>query len=557
MQPAATVAALCWCGVPLRRGSTKASVKTISEAALPAASAGPKPAPKPVYRAQADVTEFGLRRVLIVAGVMLAALMQTLDSTITNVALPTIQGNLGASQDEGTWVITAYVIAAIVIIPLTPWLQNRFGRRNYFLVSIVGFTLASIVCGTSESLTTLILARAVQGAFGGGLLATGQSIMRDTFPPSQLAASQGIFALGAIMGPALGPPLGGYLVDNFSWNWCFEINILPGIISAVVLFLLLRDPSKADNRTPIDGMGLALLAIGLSSLQYVVTEGEQYDWFEDPIILSISVVCAVALAAFVWWELTQTENPVVDLRILRNRSVWAGSVLAFSLGISVFGSSYVLPQYTQGSLGYTPTLSGLLFILRALPIALCTPIAVRLSGKVDSRYLLGSGFVCASLGSYLQGRITSPSVSFWDFFVPLALTGVGSALLWVPLSVAILGATTPREGPKAAAFTNLSVQLGGSISVAVLAVILHGRESFHSAIIGSGLTTANPVVQQFLTDHPIQQLAQLAYAQSTIIAFGDVNYAIALLSLLCIPLIFLMRRRKNAGPVGHIEIEMG
>ena len=242
-------------------------MKTISGSGAPAASAAPQTAQAQAQRAQADVTEHGLRRVLIVAGVMLAALMQTLDSTITNVALPTIQGNLGASQDEGTWVITAYVIAAIVIIPLTPWLQNRFGRRNYFLVSIVGFTLASVVCGTSESLTTLILARAVQGAFGGGLLATGQSIMRDTFPPSQLAASQGIFALGAIMGPALGPPLGGYLVDNFSWNWCFMINILPGIASAVILFLFLKDPNKADSRTPIDAVGLALLAIGLSTLQ--------------------------------------------------------------------------------------------------------------------------------------------------------------------------------------------------------------------------------------------------------------------------------------------------
>jgi DHA2 family multidrug resistance protein len=531
-------------------------MKTISAPAGRAAAAAPQAAP--AQRAQADVTEYGMRRILIVAGVMLAALMQTLDSTITNVALPTIQGNLGASQDEGTWVITAYVIAAIVIIPLTPWLQNRFGRRNYFLASIVGFTLASVVCGTSESLTTLILARAVQGAFGGGLLATGQAIMRDTFPPSQLAASQGIFAIGAIMGPALGPPLGGYLVDNFSWNWCFMINILPGIASAIVLFLLLKDPSKADNRTPIDGVGLALLAIGLSTLQYVITEGEQNDWFEDPTILAISIVSVVALVAFAWWELTQTENPVVDLRILRNQSVWAGSVLAFSLGISVYGSSYVLPQYTQGSLGYTPTLSGLLFVLRALPIAFMTPIAVRLSGKVDPRWMLGSGFVCAAVGTYMLARITAPAVEFWDFFIPLALTGIGSALLWIPLSVAVLGATTQREGPKAGAFVNLSVQLGGSISVAILAVILHSRESFHSTIIGAGLNVANPQVAQFLTHGSLQQLAQMAYAQSAIVSFGDVNYAIAILSVLCIPLIFLMRRRKvaRAGPA-HVDIEMG
>jgi DHA2 family multidrug resistance protein len=510
----------------------------------------------PAVRADRDVTEYGLRRILIVIGVMFAALMQTLDSTITNVALPTIQGNLGASQDEGTWVITAYVIASIVVIPLTPWLQNRFGRKQYFIISIIGFTLASIVCGTSESLTSLIVARAVQGAFGGGLLVTGQSVLRDTFPPEQLAASQGIFALGAIMGPALGPPLGGYLVDNYSWNWCFEINILPGIISALLLFFLLRDPQKADNRTPVDGVGLALLAVGLASMQYVLTEGEQNDWFADPIIATIAAVSALTIATFVWWELWHTDHPVVDLRILRNRSVWAGSLLAFTLGIAVFGSSYTLPQFTQGSLGYTPTLSGLLFILRAVPIALMTPVAVRLTGKVDPRYMLGAGFAATSLGSFLQARITAPTVSFWDFFVPLALTGVGSALLWIPLTVAILGATTPREGPKAAAFTSLALQLGGSIAVASLAVLLHSRESFHSTIIAGNLTPANPVVHAFLQKSPLSLLAQLAYAQSAISSFADINVAIAVLGVACIPLIFLLRRRKLAGPI-HIEIEAG
>ena len=530
-------------------------MKTISAPAplrLPAAPAA-APAP-PAQRALADVTEYGLRRVLIILGVMLASLMQTLDSTITNVALTTIQGNLGASQDEGTWVITSYVIASIVVIPLTPWLQNRFGRKLYFLVSIVGFTLASIVCGTSESLTSLIVARAVQGAFGGGLLVTGQSILRDTFPPNRLAASQGIFALGAIMGPALGPPLGGYLVDNYSWNWCFEINIVPGIIATILLFLLLRDPSKADSRMPIDGVGLALLAVGLASMQYVLTEGEQNYWFSDPVILAVSVLCVATLGVFTWWELTQTDHPVVDLSILRNRSVWAGSLLALALGITVFGSSYVLPQLTQGLLGYSPMLSGMLFILRAIPIALTTPIAVRLTGRVDPRYLLGTGFAVTSLGSYLQARITSPTVGFWDFAVPLALTGVGSALLWIPLTVAILGATTPRESPKAAAFTSLSLQLGGSVAVAILAVLLHSRESYHSTVMAGNLTAASPAVQHFLSTNPVGQLAQMAYAQSAIVSFEDINLVIAWLGVACIPLIFLLRRRKQAGPI-HVEIE--
>ena len=504
----------------------------------------------------ADVTEYGVRRLLIIAGVMAAALMQTLDGTITNVALPTIQGNLGASQDEATWIITAYTIASIVIIPITPWLQSRFGRKRYFLISIVGFTLASIACGASESMTALIVSRIVQGAFGGGLLATGQAIMRDTFPPSQLAASQGIFALGAIMGPALGPPLGGILVDNFSWNWCFDINVVPGIFATVMLFLLLRDPSTA-RRTPIDGVGLALLAASLGTLQYVLTEGEQNYWFEDPLILALSIVGAIALLLFVWWELTRTRDPIVDLAIFRNRSVWAGSILGFALGAAVYGSSYVLPQFTQGSLGFTPTLSGMLFILRAVPIALFTPLSVRLSGKVDPRIMLGIGFAVVGLGSFLQARVTTPDATFWDFALPLVLTGIGSALLWVPLTVAILGGTPARDGPKAGAFTNLAVQLGGSVSVAGLAVLLHGRETFHASIINGNLSLANPVVRDFLAHLPLGSLAAVAEGQSTIVAFADVTYAIALIAFICIPLIVLMQRRRGAAPSGPVHVEMG
>ncbi len=507
--------------------------------------------------ARVDVTEYGGRRLLIIAGVMAAALMQTLDGTITNVALPTIQGNLGASQDEATWIITAYTIAAIVIIPITPWLQNRFGRKRYFLVSIIGFTLASVACGASESLTALIVSRVVQGAFGGGLLATGQAIMRDTFPPSQLAASQGIFAIGAIMGPALGPPLGGVLVDNFSWNWCFDINVVPGIIATVMLFVFLRDPATA-RRTPIDVVGLMLLAVTLGTLQYVLTEGEQNYWFQDSLILTMTIVCAIALATFVWWELTRTENPIVDLRVFSVRTVWAGSVLGFALGAAVYGSSYVLPQFTQGLLGFTPTLSGLLFILRAVPIALVTPLSVRLSGKVDPRIMLGLGFAAVGFGSYLQARVTTPDATFWSFGVPLILTGVGSALLWVPLSVAVLGGTPAKDGAKAGAFINLAVQLGGSVSVAGLAVLLHGRETFHASIINGNLSLANPIVRDFLARISLGQLADVAQAQSTIVSFADVTYAIALIAFVCIPLIILMQRRKTvATAAAPVHVEMG
>ena len=299
--------------------------------------------------AEGTFVEFGYRRALIVAGVMAATLMQTLDSTITNVALPTIQGNLGSSQDETTWVVTSYTIAAIVVIPLTPWLRVRFGRKLYYVASILGFTIASVACGEAKSLGVLVFCRVVQGLFGGGLLATGQSILRETAQRSSSGISQGIFSIGAIMGPALGPPVGGILVDNYSWNWCFDINIGPGLFAAAVLFILLRDGEKAQEDHRSTGPGLAFLAVGLGTMQYVLTEGEQHDWFASPATAFAAVTCLFSLVCFAVYELSWTKNPVVDLRILRDRSVSAGSVLAFAAGVASLGSTYALPPIHPGA----------------------------------------------------------------------------------------------------------------------------------------------------------------------------------------------------------------
>jgi MFS transporter, DHA2 family, multidrug resistance protein len=529
----------------------------VTTAALRTAPPPPRPGPgaPSAPAGRADVAEYGLRRILIVAGVMLAALMQTLDSTITNVALPTIQGNLGASQDEATWVVTSYAIAAIVIIPLTPWLQNRFGRKTYFVTSIIGFTLASIACGASESLSFLIVSRVVQGAFGGGLLATSQSILRDTFPPKQLGISQGIFALGAVMGPALGPPLGGYLVDNATWNWCFDINIAPGIIAAILLAMLLRDPDKA-HASPVDFVGLGLLAAGLGSLQYVLTEGEPNYWFADPIIDLVTGICIASLIAFALWELHGTTSPVVDLRALRNRSIWTGTVLSFALGAALLGSTYTLPQLTQGVLGFTPTRSGELFIIRAVPILLCTIPVVRLATKVDTRILVGSGFILIALANAMQGFVTVGQAEFSSFVPALILSGIGISILFIPLTVAVLGGTTPAEGPKASAFLNLSLQLGGSVAIAILAVFLDQREEFHSTVLASQMNHANPLVQQFLAGGgSVAGLAKLVAQQSAIISYADATFLIAAVAALCTPLVLLLRKPKP--PAGPVHIEAG
>jgi MFS transporter, DHA2 family, multidrug resistance protein len=502
------------------------------------------PAPEQQQQRQ-DVTEQGVRRLLIVIGVMAAALMQTLDTTITNVALPTIQGNLGVGVDEGTWVVTAYTIAAIIVIPITPWLQDRFGRKYYFAASIVGFTLASIACGISGSLDMLVTSRVIQGAFGGGLLATAQAILRDTFPPKQLGASQAIFALGAILGPTLGPPIGGYLVDNYNWNWVFFINILPGAISTVLLLALLRDPTK-PRKTNVDVVGLVLLGAGLATMQYVLTEGERYYWFADTSITLSTIVCVLSLGGFIYWELAIAKFPIVDLTIFKNPSVSSGCVLAFALGGVVFGSTYVLPQLTQGPLGFTPTLSGELFLLRAGPILLFTPVAARLAGRIDTRWLLAAGFLTMALGMWLQVGITTFTADFWSFAIPLATVGLAAALLFVPISIAVLGNTTPSEGPKAGAMVNLMVQLGGSVVIALLDVVVDRRETFHSTLINAATTLTSPPVHQFFAQGgSVLQLWATIRSQSAVLAFADATYVMMLLALVSTPLVLVMRKPRR------------
>ncbi|MDQ2908132.1 MAG: DHA2 family efflux MFS transporter permease subunit [Candidatus Eremiobacteraeota bacterium] len=496
--------------------------------------------------AYADVSERGFRLLLIVIGVMAASLMQTLDSTIVNVALPNIQGNLGAGQDQATWIVTSYIIAAIIVIPITPWLQNRFGRKNYYVASIVGFTLASVMCGVATDLNFLIMWRFIQGLFGGGLLATGQSVLRDTFPPNKLGVSQGIFALGAILGPALGPPLGGILVDNASWNWVFDINVGPGILSALLMFTLLRDPVKA-RKAAVDFIGLVLLAVGLGTMQYVLTEGERNYWFSDATIVVATVICVASLVAFVLWELFGTEKPIVDLHVLRNRSVSAGTLLALALGMVIFGSTYTLPQVTQGPLGFTPTLSGELFIIRAIPIALFTPLMVRLVARFDPRYFLAGGFVLLAAGTGIQALVTTDQSGFWTFALALVLVGAGAAMLFVPLTIAVLGATTPQEGPKASAFTTLALQLGGSVAIAALDVLIDRRWSFHSAILGAAITRSSPTVQQYLQHGSVAGLAGIVNLQAAILAYADATFVIAVVAALFMPLVFFMRKPKKRG----------
>lgn len=490
------------------------------------------------------VVEYGSRRLIVVIGVMLSALLQTLDTTITNVALPNIQGSLGASSDEGTWVINGYTIAVVIVIPMIPWLQTTFHRKRYFLACIAGFTAASFLCGISDSISELIFFRIVQGVFGAGLLATGQTILRDTFPPEQLATSQGIFAIGAIMGPTLGPPLGGFLVDNANWNWVFDINVAPGIVSFLILLAFLRDP-ETPARQPLDVFGLIYLVVGIGSLQYVLSEGERWDWFSDTNNLIFAGAAVVGIALLIRHEL-HAEQPLVDLRIFRYRAASAGFVLAMVTGSAIFGSIYTLPQLVQGTLNFTATLAGLLIFLRGIPIVLLTPAVAHFLDRIDARWFMSSGFAVLGFGNVLQAGVTTPVSGFGNFVLPLMLTGLGAVLLFIPLTTAVLAGVPRDQSARAAAYTNLGVQLGGSISIAALATVIARRTAFHLNVLAGAFVPGTPALATVPNPSAhAQEFLDLANAQATVLAFADSTLLIAWACFAAIPIVFCMPRGQR------------
>ena len=511
-----------------------------------------KPTDRPVI-APLAVVEYGTRRGLIVAGVMMAALLQTLDATIVNVALPTIEGNIGASIDDGTWIITAYIIANVVAIPLAPFFLQRFGRRNYFAASVIGFTVASFFCGTASSLGELVFYRVVQGAFGGGLIATSQIILRDTFPPDKIGASSALFAIALTFGPALGPTVGGLLTDAYSWQWVFDINLVPGTLAAIIILTMLRNPLP-PRKIPFDGAGVALLIVALGSMQYVLDEGERNDWFSDARIVVAAVTFALGLAAFVLWELRGATDPIVDLRIFRYRNVRFGTLAAIVMGMVLFGPTVILPQYVQGVLGFTATLSGLLILMRALPVLALTPFVARFASVLDFRAILVTGFLLSAASFVALALHMTTNSDFWTFPALLAISGAGQSMLLVPLLVGIIPSVAPADAPKASSFISLSVQTGGSIASTMLVTIFDRRTYFHSDVLRGAVTLAHKTVLDN-THIGLRRLVRVLWQQAANGGFADSILTLAPLACLGVLMAILLKRAKLALPAVPVAAE--
>jgi MFS transporter, DHA2 family, multidrug resistance protein len=509
------------------------------------------PAPAPTY-------EVGARKWLITITVITCAIMELIDTSIINVATRQIAGNLGATIEETAWVITSYAVSNIIIIPLTGFLSDLFGRKAYFTASVALFTLASFLCGSAQSIEMLILWRFVQGIGGGALLATAQTVLVETFPPEELDTANGIFGAGIVMGPTLGPVLGGYLTDNFHWGWIFYVNIPIGILATILSWRFIKGNKKALTGK-IDYLGILLMVIGIGSLQVMLEEGQIKDWFNSPLITVLFVSSIVGIGLFVGRELT-AANPVVDLRVLRHRNVAIGSVLRFLFGVGIYASVFLYPIFVQGFLGWNATRTGLLM----LPSSLITGMLMGAMGAALKKgaspqvlTIFGFGFVIAyEILTYVQA---TPTAGEWDFFWPQLIRGIGFGLIFVPVSGLILAGLKGKDVAQASGLTNMLQLLGGSLGIAIINTYVTQRISTHRIDLLPNISLSNPatadryqaLIQGFqASGRSLEEAQKLAYGalegalstQAAIISYGEGFMLIGVLCMFAIPLILFTKK---------------
>ena len=507
--------------------------------------------------------ETGLRKWLITFTVLLATVIELIDTSIVNVALPQMMGNLGATLDEITWVVTAYVVANVIVIPLAGWLAAQFGRRNYFVSSIVVFTVSSFFCGHAGNIWELVAFRFVQGMGGGALLTTSLAILVETFPPEELSVASGLFGMGAVLGPTLGPVLGGWLTDNLSWPWIFYVNLPIGVLATLLALAFVRDPAHRHKPGNVDWWGIGLLVVGVGSLQTVLERGQTEDWFSSRFIVALSVLSALGLFGFVWRELT-TPHPAVDLRVLRQRPVAVGTFLTFILGFGMYASLFIFPVFVQGLLGFTALQTGVVLLADGLACALSMVIVGKLiEARVSKRLLSAAGFVLFSLALYLLSRSTLESGRH-DFVLPLMWRGIGLALMFVPvMTLALVGLQGP-DIAQGSGLTNMMRQLGGSFGVALITTFVQRTAWAHRASLLSHLSPFDPAAQArvegftqglILRGSTPVVARQQAYAaleltvqrQTYLMSYMDAFRIIAVFFLVCVPLVLLFKKDHGGG----------
>lgn len=515
--------------------------------------------------------ETGFRKWIIVLTIIISTIIELIDTTIVNVSINTMSGNLGESLEDTAWIITSYAIANVIIIPMTSFLADKIGRKQYYIGSILLFTAASALCGFSTGLWELVAFRFLQGIGGGALLSTSQSILFETFPPKERATASGIFSLGVIIGPSLGPVMGGYIVDNLSWQWIFYVNIPIGLTAALLSYIYLRPTKKSEDERKIDWLGIFLLAIGVGALQIVLERGQSDDWFSAPYILVLSIVSVIALAAMVWWEL-RVANPVINFRVLKSTTLSISAIMTFILGFGLFSAVFVFPLYAQRLIGYSAFQTGLMLLPGTLLAALISPFLGKiLQSGVRPQYLIILGFGLSAIFGYLMSGSNLESGEA-NFFIPLIFRGLGAALLIVPLTALAVSELKPVDIAQGAALNNMMRQMGGSFGIALINTYIAHRAASNRTALVSHIRTDDPITIQRLknstsfflsqgstyldaTKRALGAMEGAVVKQTFLLSYMDAFLLLAILNAICIPLVIVtIKKRAKDQPPAKVVI---
>jgi len=502
---------------------------------------------------------------LIAIAVTLASVLELIDTSIVNVAIPHMMGNLGATIDEISWVSTGYIIANVIVIPMSGWLSAYFGRKRYLTGSIILFVTASFFCGAATSLGGLVLWRVVQGIGGGALLSTSQATLFESFPPREVGIGQAMFGMGVMVGPTVGPTLGGWIVDNYNWPWIFYINVPLGIIAAIMTYTYVHDAEHQERAETVDVLGFVLLAACVGSLQFMLEKGERYDWFDSRLVTTLAIVSATSFILLLWHELT-TKEPIINFRVLKSRQLAAGVSIAAVLGLALFGSIFVLPIFLQSLHGLTANQTGLVILPGAIASALTMAFVGKNANRLDARATVAVGAFLFFISMWLLSRMTlasGPDETFW----PLILRGVGLGLIFVPLTNASMAELDVRQLAQGTGMFNLTRQLGGSMGIAIMATMLTRFTAQKKALLTEHVTNIDPMslgrldqitrglIARGINPAVAKQQALFVLdrqigAQASVLAFSRIYILSGVILLASLPLLFLFRTGKGRGASG-------
>ncbi len=519
------------------------------------------------------MAKISLDKWVVIITVVTASLLQLIDTSIVNVTLTQMMGNLGASLGDISWVVTGYAASNVIMITLSGWLSAKLGRKNYFTASIIVFTIASIFCGTSTTISQLIIFRVIQGLGGGGLLSTAQAILIDTFPREEIGMANGIFGMGLIIGPSIGPTLGGYITDHLSWHWVFFINIPVGIVAAVLSLLYIKESAHRAKTGKMDWLALAMLIITIGALQIVLEKGVEKDWFESGFITTLTIASVIAGILFVWRQLT-AEHPLLNVRLMKNSSFALGSLFSFIQGVGLYSSVFIIPVFCQSMLGYTSEDTGWLMMPGSLAAGVMMPIigAVMKGNKVSPVLLTGIGFSLFVLFVWMLSGMNLNSNAH-DFFWPLIIRGIGMGLLFIPLMTITVFTLDNKDIAQGTALSNMLRQLGGSFGIALMTTVISIRSAFHYSRLSDHVSVYNSSTYERLSsytkvfiakgnDFATSQLSAIAalkgivYKQAMVLTYNDVFLIVGIFFAICIPLLLLFRLSgRKVDKVEH-EVEM-